>query len=696
MFATASRGQAQRILGLRPLAMVLALALAALSLGVVAPPSQAAEVRSVALRSLVVSSGDPATEALAAELERQAIPYTLVTVGEAGRPTIDAGFLADQAAGRGRFQAVFLPNQAGGGAEGRPQLSPSELTALAAYEAEYGIRQVNGYDYPSPAVGLTATGTAGALDGSTVTVTGAGLSGPFSYLTGTVAIEDSNPSITETYGVLAEADPAMPASQSFTPLLTTTLGGTTGTIAGVFAHGGREELVFTASYNWQMQWFNVIAEGIVSWATRGIALGYNRNYLNAHIDDVLNDDTRWNAVNDCTPPDAGCENVPMDSIRMTVDDVDRLIDWQNRTGLKLDMTFNAVGSVQREGDPLTAELLANKGEFNWLNHTYSHQFLGCIRMAQSPDEQGQTWRCANSPADVADVDNRWEPDLAAEQGPDGLWYASPSVISSEVQLNLAWAAQNELPNFDPKELVTGEHGGLKRLPQQPVDNPFLGPALSANRIDYTGSDASRESEPRLLDGSTVRTVPRHPMNIFFNVGRYLDEVDEYNWIYTSVANGGSGICEDNPTTSTCITPLPADDPEQAEASFNSYILPIEVRNALKFVLTNDPRPFYAHQSNLAEDGLLYPVLDGVINVYNSTFKTNTTPLVQASLTGQHQAMTRLSNWRAEQVGASDGYVDSAGVVHIPNSLRRRASHRADGQHRRVTGALRRGPFWLAR
>ena len=62
-------------------------------------------------------------------------------------------------------------------------------------------------------------------------------------------------------------------------------------------------------------------------------------------------------------------------------------------------------------------------------------------------------------------------------------------------------------------------------------------------IAYTASDASRESASRLV-GSTT-TVPRHPMNIFYNAGTYGDEVSEYNWIYTSGANGGSDICTDN-------------------------------------------------------------------------------------------------------------------------------------------------------
>ena len=65
--------------------------------------------------------------------------------------------------------------------------------------------------------------------------------------------------------------------------------------------------------------------------------------------------------------------------------------------------------------------------------------------------------------------------------------------------------------------------------------------------------------------------------------REAEQVDEYNWIYTSRANGGSGICEDNPATTTCITPL------NTATGFPDYIVPLETRIALGRVLGNDPR-----------------------------------------------------------------------------------------------------------
>ena len=94
------------------------------------------------------------------------------------------------------------------------------------------------------------------------------------------------------------------------------------------------------------------------------------------------------------------------------------------------------------------------------------------------------------------------------------------------------------------------------------------------------------------------------MNVFYNAGRAAEQVDEYNWIYTSRAHGGSGICEDNPATTTCLAA-----PLDTATGYADHIVPLEARIALGHVLANDPRPHYVHQSNLAEDRIAYPVLD---------------------------------------------------------------------------------------
>ena len=634
------------------------------SVAVAVPPASAAAAPSprVNLRVLVVTNGDPGSLALEAELDREGIPYTEVDTRATGRPTIDDAYLEDAATATGRFQAVILPNQAGAG------LSAAEISALDVYETAYGVRQVNGYDFPTSTMGAVFSGASGTLDGSPATVTPAGLAGPFSYLKGQFTIEDVDPAVSETFGYLANPDPAIKAGATFTPLVNGTLGGTTGSILGVYGHDGREEMIITASFNSSMQWFNIVAEGIVSWATRGISLGFDRNYLAVHVDDVFLADGRWSSSGNCTPGD-GCvdPSVTTKDIRMVRADVDTLVTWQNANKVTLTMVFNGGGSdlwkaaTGSTTDPLLTAYLANEAQFPWVSHTVTHPFLGCIQIVATV--VGGTWHCATSQTETP----RMDADIPGAVGADGIYYAAGDFIRQQLQDNITWATTNGLGNFDPSVLVTGEHSGLLTVPQQPNDNPFLADALAGVGVRWTASDASREADTRALS-ATTSTVPRHPMNIFYNAGTYRDEVDEYNWIYTSTADGGSGICTANPATSTCIAPLPAADDAQAKTSFDSYIKPIEIRNALRYVLTNDPRPFYAHQSNLTEDGILYPVLDGILTEYNGAYDTTTTPLVQTSMSEEGQALTRMAAWKAASTAAGfvDGYVDAAGV-HLPTT-----------------------------
>jgi hypothetical protein len=321
-------------------------------------------------------------------------------------------------------------------------------------------------------------------------------------------------------------------------------------------------------------------------------------------------------------------------------DVDTLRAWQLANGMKLDIVYNGGGSVEAgAGDPLTAKLLANKAQLRWLNHTYSHQFLGCVQnFAVVP------WQCATD-------------------GYGGTSWVSQAEITAQVRDNVNWARGKGI-TLDATELVTGEHSGLKSLPQMATDNPNLVPALSATGVKVIASDASREPTSRPV-GPAV-TERRWPMNIFYNVTTFAEEVDEYNWIYNRRADGGSGICEDNPGTSTCIAPL------STATGFQQYIVPLESRIAFDHIVSTDPAPHYAHQSNLAEDRVLYPVLDSVLDRYQATF-TAATPVVNprfAEVALQHR---RQAAWRSALANVEaytlDGKVTivnrSSGALDIP-------------------------------
>jgi hypothetical protein len=588
------------------------------ALGLPAGAAHAADTTPrIDLRVLVVSDGGPSTDAIAAELDAAGTPYTEIDLTRADRPVIDAGFLADTADGRPRakFQAVVLPND-------NPFAAGStEMAALAAYERTYAIPQVDAYTYARPEAGLhypVHGGYAGGVDGVRASVTSAGRAGPFGYLDGAVPFEDNDPAVGESYAYLSTPAPGA----DFTSYVDAPIPGRSarGSLVGEYRHDGRRELVVTFVYNQYQQQFRLLARGIVEWMTGGVHLGASRNYFAVHVDDVFAADDRWNTTLNCTPGDVDCTDpdATPDPIRMTPADVDHATAWQDSHDFTLDFAYNGAGSVDHRqdnngADALADKLIADRNRFRWINHTYSHPFLGCVQ-----DTTTVPWTCSTH----ADGSTRW---------------VSRTEISDEIATNRVWGQLAGLP-LENDELVTGEHSGTKVLPQQSEDNPNLALALEDNDIAWLGSDNSREPVQRRV--GTATTVPRYPMNVFYNAGRAAEQVDEYNWIYTSRAQGGSGVCEDNPATTTCLAA-----PLDTATGYAEHIVPLETRIALGHVLSNDPRPHFIHQSNLAEDRIAYPVLSGVLDGYGTLFADNT-PVVNPRMKDIGTELRRRAAWQA--------------------------------------------------
>jgi hypothetical protein len=587
------------------------------ALGLPAGAARADTTPRVDLRVLVVSDGGPSADAIAAELATAGTPYTEIDLTQSGRPVIDAGLLADSVDGRprARFQAVVLPN------DNPFPAGSAEMAALAAYEQTYDIPQVDAYTYARPEAGLqypTDGGYSGSIDGAQAEVTAAGKAGPFGYLDGTVPFEDNDSAVGESYAYLSR--PVTGAD--FTPYVEAPIPGrpTRGSLVGEYRHDGRRELVVTFVYNQYQQQFRLLARGIVEWMTGGVHLGASRNYFAVNVDDVFAADDRWNTGLNCTPGDVDCTDpgAAPDPIRMTAADVDYARSWEAGNGFTLDFAYNGVGSVEHREDnngvdELADKLIADRSAFRWINHTYTHAFLGCVQ-----DTTVVPWRCETN----ADGSTRW---------------VSRDEIDNEIAANRVWGQTAGLP-LENGELVTGEHSGMKVLPQQPEDNPNLALALDDNDIAWLGSDNSRDPAQRRVGPAT--TVPRYPMNVFYNAARAGEEVDEYNWIYTSRAQGGSGICEDNPDTTTCL-PAPLD----TTTGFAGQIVPLETRIALGHVLANDPKPHFIHQSNLAEDRIAYPVLSGVLDGYKALFADNT-PVVNLRMKDIGAELQRRAAWGA--------------------------------------------------
>ncbi|MFJ6795667.1 hypothetical protein [Streptomyces sp. NPDC091268] len=586
-------------------------AAALVSVAVPAVTARAATAPRIDLRVLVVDDGGSSVEAITAELSDTGVPFTRVRLGDGSRPVIDAAYLADTVDGRPRakFQGVVLPNENPFG-EGS-----AEMAALTAYETAHGIRQVDAYTWAHPGVGLEYTdngGYSGTLDGTPAAVTAAGKAGPFGYLGGQVAFEDNSPLVPESYGFMGKP------RTGYTSYLDAPVDGGRASLVGEYAHDGRSELVVTFGYNQHQQQFRLLARGIVDWLTQGIHLGQERAYFAVHVDDVFAPDARWDKTLNCTPGDYACAGGEgrESTIRMSAADAQYAAQWQGAKGFKLDMLFNAGAGEEWKAenggtDALTAQLVADRAKYRWMNHTYTHPFLGCVQ-----DTTTVPWSCTKNALGTVN-------------------WMSRADISAQIRDNNNWAAAHGITT-DRSELVTGEHSGLKTLPQQPEDNPNLAGALADNGVRWAGSDNSREPSQRALGAAL--TVPRHPMNVYYNTGTNAEMADEYNWIYTSRADGGSGACEDNPATSTCL-PAPLD----TATGYLEHIVPQEARTALRHVLANDPRPHYVHQSNLAEDRTLYPVLDRVLDTYRSLYAPSA-PIVNQSMKDTGVELGRRAAW----------------------------------------------------
>ena len=96
------------------------------------------------------------------------------------------------------------------------------------------------------------------------------------------------------------------------------------------------------------------------------------------------------------------------------------------------------------------------------------------------------------------------------------------------------------------------------------------------------------------------------------------------------------------------------------------------------VTGNDPRPHYAHQSNLADwnsglpetdplqGGILYPYLDNILGYYRSLYADNA-PITQLSPTGISAALTQQQTWAANvAAGRVSGYIQDD-KMHIITS-----------------------------
>jgi hypothetical protein len=561
----------------------------------------------VNLDVLVVSDDTPPVKAIGQQLTTEGIPTTFINLHDSSRKSITRAFLARTLPGGGHggnFEGIVLPGPVPSG------LSAAEESALAWYERTFRVRQVDAYSPPDPFIGMNPPVYSGPLSGA-AHVTKAGRDAGFGYLNGSFPFSGgaAGPA---PFGYLAEPVPGGGA----TSLLDAAVPGSSGRAALVWQYDsqGREQLGIGFGVASFLTQFHYLAHGIVTWVTRGVNLGNWRNYLDIAYDDMFLGDAQWSTVGHCTPGDTTCPpGTPKTAtIRMTPADVSYLVQWQRQHDFKVEFLYNGGGSARFATDGVDQLLQATRPvakDFYWVNHTYTHAYMGCKQ-----DFAVVPWKCVTSDGRI-------------------MWAAGPDLINSQILDNFTWAKKNGIP-AEPGVVATGEYSGLPMLPQQPVDNPNLDAAMGPDGIRWIALDASREPNMRYVGAALG--VPRHPIDVGYDVSTVAAEINEFNWYNTSKADGGSGICQGS-KVSACLKPV------NPKTGWTSYILPGQVQIVLSELLDNDPRPFFMHQSNLTGDRLAYQVMDGILSAYHAVYRADT-PIVNLPMSGGGAALQNQQLW----------------------------------------------------
>ena len=212
-------------------------------------------------------------------------------------------------------------------------------------------------------------------------VTRAGASAGFGYLNGSFPFSGGAAGAAP-FGYLAQPVPGGGAA----PLITSAIPHSSGraTLVWQYDQGGREQLGLGFGYGYFQAQFHYLAHGIVSWVTRGVNLGSWRNYLDIGYDDMFLGDAQWSTKGHCTPGATACPHgTPMTpTIRMVPADVTYAVQWEKHHHFTIEYLYNGGASSRFAAHGVDSLLVATRPvakDFYWVNHTWSHAYLGAGR-----------------------------------------------------------------------------------------------------------------------------------------------------------------------------------------------------------------------------------------------------------------------------------------------------------------------------
>jgi len=581
----------------------------------------------VKLKVLVITTGDVTQDLglayIKPVLDDMGVPYDVLNASTQTLTTAmlsSAGCSVATAGCVGNYNGTILTNSDLGG-----QFTPSEWGVLHAYESNFHVREAVLSGWPATYsdassgiyldYGLTYASSPAFPYNAKWAVPAANSKEVFEY------VNSANPlPITEF------AFAAVPRNDASGPR-----DGTVPSVVPVLKTPAGEALVSIIQYKFPLQTTpvrevmfssitnasylihsQVLAAELVNYATQGVFVGGRKVYMAAHLDDLFIPDELWDPVNNV--------NDPAQTYRLTGNDITNAVSKQAAfraahptagTAFKLDFPFNGSGAVvdplaatlvANSADGLVSAVVANKAQFRFINHTFTHADMDKVPVP------------ANAPCDYPTL-------------------TTVSAIGQEILKNRTVWGLLGLPeqSANNRILVSGNHSGLKDRKCTGDDqsddvafvagaNPLFFQAAAIRGVEYLASDTSQANQAieQYASGVNDRSatdrllLPRWPTNVFFNTINPTQLVDEVNYIFHDryVALGQD----------PCVIP-------GAICNVRDYPahLAAEADTALRHMLTFKKWPHFFHQTNVAAydvagNTLQFDWLNAVYTAYERLFK----------------------------------------------------------------------------
>lgn len=591
------------------------------------------------MKILVISADGNETTfpAIKAFLGQIGIPYTVYQVinpATGAKTPLTREMLWDGAL-HGYYQAVMLSTDSLVYFDTASGTWPSALTAaewqtLWTYESTFKIRQVTfnttgfgpepfGLNWPAwndAQHRLTWQQTAATPVNGTLTSVG---QTQFPYLKSSVTVP------------IANADTVLATAGSGVNTLLTTTGGYALVSTYTNPTDGRQNLAITADGASYLTHSLLLSYGAINWATKGLFLGERHVYLNPQADDIGIDDDVWDttALTDTTGL----------SIRMTGNDLNAIVSWQNgvrananSSQFRLEYPFNGSGfsSAVYPGDTLTPAVIANRNQFNWINHTWTHQNMDGVSATTILRELTQNYNWGVNTGKFTANSNFYK-DTMIQPDISGLYY--PTFMQTAY-------------NFGIRYIISDTSRNQPQFPDN-WDNP------SPNAGYYRGLALVNSQKP-INPPPSLLVIPRHASSLFYNLYTPAQWVSEYNCYFSYQHMEPGSVCARS-----------AWKYWQTDLTYNQ-IIDNESTIILQYMLKWDVDPIMFHQPNTVQYAsgktLMTDLLNAVLTKYNSMYNL---PILSP---GQHNIGVKMANRMAYNTSGVTAQLIACGTPNATPSI----------------------------